>query len=157
MAGSHDITADASVATAKKSAAYFKKLVQNMHMSSGADSLREADYQGHHIAIKTIYQITIDGHPFTGDLGVTNAGNVHYHGIPNTSFASALDLVKSVIDTFPAQFGSGAPTPEGPTEPGHGHGGKLGMQMPARGARKNSAPARARRAASSQAAKKGRR
>jgi hypothetical protein len=43
-----------------------------------------------------------------GELGVTNAGMVHYHGMPAAGFASALDLVKSVIDTFPDEFAAGS-------------------------------------------------
>ena len=108
MATSGEITADASAAQAKKNAAYFKKLLQGMHMGHGISSLREADYKGHHITIKTSYDIKIDGKPFKGVLGVSNAGTVHYHGMPNLSFASALDLVKSVIDVFPDEFAAGS-------------------------------------------------
>ena len=104
-----EITADASATQAKKNAGHFKKLLQGMHMSGGSmDSMREADYNGHHITIKTTYQIKIDGKPFTGELGVTNAGMVHYHGMPAAGFASALDLVKTVIDTFPDEFAAGS-------------------------------------------------
>jgi hypothetical protein len=98
------ISADASLAQAKKSAPYFKKLLTAMDMGSGMSSVREAKHNGHHIVIKTTYQITIDGRPFKGQLGVTNGGSVHYHGLPNAGFASALDLVKTVVDTFPDEF-----------------------------------------------------
>jgi hypothetical protein len=37
-------------------------------------------------------------------MGVTNNGQVHYHPIPNLSFASAIDMVKAVIDVFPRGF-----------------------------------------------------
>ena len=66
MATSGEITADASAAQAKKNAAHFKKLLQGMHMGHGISSLREADYKGHHITIKTSYDIKIDGKPFKG-------------------------------------------------------------------------------------------
>jgi hypothetical protein len=111
------ITSDASAAQAKKSAPYFKKLLTGMHMGAATSSLREADYKGHHITIKTTYQITIDGKLFKGALGVSNAGTVHYHGMPNTGFASALDLVKAVIDAFPDEYAKGS-------------GGGGGMDMP---------------------------
>ena len=99
------ISADASLATAQQNAAYFKKLLTGM--AHGHDSVREIDYKGHHVVVKTTYDVTIDGKPFQADLGVTNGGDVHYHGMPNVAFASALDLVKAVIDTFPNEFGKG--------------------------------------------------
>ena len=107
MATAGEITADASPAQAKKNAAYFKKLLKGMEMDHGMGSMRHAEYKGHDISIMTTYQVKIDGKPFKGELGVSNAGTVHYHGMPNTSFASALDLVKAVIDVFPDEFGMG--------------------------------------------------
>ena len=97
--------------TSKSIASYVKrnapKVKQSlrMHMGGlGAESLRETDYSGHHIAIQTIYRITIDGRPFAADLGVMNNGQVHYHAIPNMTFDSAIDLVKALIDVFPQDF-----------------------------------------------------
>jgi hypothetical protein len=78
------------------------------------ESTREATYQGHQIVIRTTYRIEVDGMPVEGHLGVTNDGQVHYHAVPNLSFASAVDLVKQLIDTFPEDFGEG-------TDP-HSHG-----------------------------------
>jgi hypothetical protein len=78
------------------------------------ESTREATYYGHHIVIRTTYHIEVDGMPIEGHLGVTNDGQVHYHAVPNLSFASAVDLVKQLIDTFPEDF-------EAATDP-HGHG-----------------------------------
>jgi hypothetical protein len=68
------------------------------------ESTREVTYRGHHILIRTIYRIEVDGMPIEGHLGVTNDGQVHYHAVPNLSFASAVDLVKQLIDTFPEDF-----------------------------------------------------
>jgi hypothetical protein len=68
------------------------------------ESTREATYRGHHIVIHTTYRIEVDGMPIEGHLGVTNDGQVHYHAVPNLSFASAVDLVKQLIDTFPDDF-----------------------------------------------------
>jgi hypothetical protein len=79
-------------------------------------STREATYRGHHIVIRTTYQIEVDGTPIEGHLGVTDDGQVHYHAVPNLSFASAVDLVKQLIDTFPEDFEAGTDT-----DP-HGHG-----------------------------------
>ena len=77
-------------------------------------SVREASYRGHRIVIRTTYQIEVDGRPIQGHMGVTNDGQVYYHGVPNVGFASAVDLVKQLIDTFPDDF-DGSPD-------GHSHG-----------------------------------
>lgn len=69
-----------------------------------SETVREAEYNGHHIVIRTTYQLEVDGKPIMGHLGVTNDGQVHYHPIPNMSFASAVDLVKQLIDVFPDDF-----------------------------------------------------
>jgi hypothetical protein len=68
------------------------------------DSVREADYHGHHIIVRTHYEIEVDGRAMKGHVGVTNDGQVHYHPVPNMSFASAIDLVKQLIDVFPDDF-----------------------------------------------------
>jgi hypothetical protein len=74
------------------------------HQHPVTDSIREADYQGHHIVVRTHYEIEVDGRAVTGHMGVTNDGHVHYHPVPNMSFASAIDLVKQLIDVFPDDF-----------------------------------------------------
>jgi hypothetical protein len=74
------------------------------HRHEGTDSVREADYAGHHIVIRTRYHIEVDGRMLMGHMGVTNDGNVHYHPVPNVAFPSAVDLVKKLIDIFPADF-----------------------------------------------------
>lgn len=81
---------------------------------SGGESVREATHRGHRIVVRTTYHIEIDGQPIEGHLGVTNDGTVHYHAIPNYSFASAVDLVRQLIDSFPDDF----PPPTAP----HPHG-----------------------------------
>jgi hypothetical protein len=74
------------------------------HQHPVTDSVREADYQGHHIVVRTHYEIQVDGRAVTGHMGVTNDGQVHYHPVPNMSFASAIDLVKQLINVFPNDF-----------------------------------------------------
>jgi hypothetical protein len=82
----------------------------------GVESVREDDYRGHHIVVRTRYAIEVDGRPVTGHLGVTNDGRVHYHAVPNLSFPSAIAMVRRLIDAFPDDF---------PTDGGsHEHGGK---------------------------------
>ena len=79
------------------------------HMHGQAmESVREASYRGHEIIIRTTYQIEVDGRPITGHMGVSNDGQVYYHGIPNVSYASAVDMVKQLIDTYPDDFAEGS-------------------------------------------------
>lgn len=73
-------------------------------MERGIETVREDDYRGHHIVIRTMYTIEVDGRPVTGHVGVGNDGRVHYHPVPNLSFVSAVDLVRRLIDTFPDEF-----------------------------------------------------
>lgn len=61
-------------------------------------STRSARYQGRKIKIKTTYRIEIDGEPLTLHTVVTDDGKVHYHGLPNYAFSSALDMAKAIID-----------------------------------------------------------
>lgn len=88
----------------KKHASQVAKTQEHEHQHMGSESIREAEYKGHHIVIRTTYQIEVDGKPVTGHMGVTNDGRVHYHPVPNISFASALDLVKQLIEVFPDDF-----------------------------------------------------
>lgn len=63
-------------------------------------SVREARHDGHLIRIETTYRITVDGQPLEGHLEVLDNGAVHYHGLPNYSLPSAIDMVRLVIDHF---------------------------------------------------------
>lgn len=101
------------------------------HPHGGGDltSVREAEYKGHRILVRTTYEITVDGRPFVVHLTVDNAGRVHYHGLPTRDFASVIGLVEKAIDVFPADFTGGTepdPDPDPDPDPGHhghGHGG----------------------------------
>jgi len=104
----------------RRNALKVKKAQRHVHKPS--ESVREADYGGHHIVIRTTYQIEVDGVPLMGHMGVTDDGRVHYHPVPNASFPSAVDLVKELIDLFPDDFTGGGTS---------GHGGGH-MQMGAR-------------------------
>jgi hypothetical protein len=103
----------------KRNAAKVKKAQHSTHMAS--ESVREADYKGHHIVIRTTYRIEVDGVPLMGHMGVTDDGQVHYHPVPNASFVSAVDLVKQLIDVFPDDFTDDAGGAHGG---GHMHMGK---------------------------------
>lgn len=87
-------------------------------------SVREVTYKGHEIRIVTRYEITLDGRPIRGHMAVSNAGTVHYHGIPNQDFASAVDVVKRLVDLSPAGLDTEHPDPNGGHgEHPHGNGG----------------------------------
>ena len=105
----------------KKNAKHVKKAQKHTHQSS--ESVRVADYRGHHIVVRTHYEIEVDGRVVMGHMGVSNDGQVHYHPVPNLSFASAVDLVKQLIEIFPDDFGSrGHRTHRRKTNAtGHGH------------------------------------
>ena len=92
------------------------------HTHHNMISIRKAEYRGHHIVIETTYQITVDGITLNANLHVGNDGRVHYHAIPNLDFASAVDLVEQLIDSFPEDF----PLPaighsHGTSSAGHSH------------------------------------
>ncbi len=88
-----------------------------MHHSHGIETIREDDYKGHHIVVRTSYEIEVDGKPITGHMALTNDGRVHYHAVPNVSFPSSIALVHQLIDAFPDEF---------PTN-GRGHGDGMDM------------------------------
>jgi hypothetical protein len=104
-------------------AAKLDELAQAGHEHGGDArvSVRRAVHDGHEIVVRTTYEITVDGEPFDVHMNVDNAGRVHYHGLPTRDFASMIDLVAKVIDTFPGEFGPVAePDPPDP-DPGPGH------------------------------------
>lgn len=65
-----------------------------------SSSVREFEYRYHQVRIETTYRITIDGQPLRGHVEVLPSGAVHYHRFPQYAPASAVDVVKAVIDTF---------------------------------------------------------
>ena len=103
-------TPESIAAYVKANAARAKK-AQRMHHEDSTVT-RETDYKGHHIVVRTKYEVEVDGKRLTGHMGVDDAGSVHYHPIPNMSFTSALDMIKKIIDVFPNDFG-----PNGPPHP----------------------------------------
>jgi hypothetical protein len=83
------------------------------------ESVRELTYEGHHIRIVTSYRIELDGRPIIGHFLVNNAGQVHYHAIPNQEFPSAVDVMKRIVDLSEAL----GRDDEGSTpHPSHHHG-----------------------------------
>jgi hypothetical protein len=110
--------------TPKTVAAYVAKNAEKVKKAQtqkhkGMESVRVAEYQGHHIVVRTRYEIEVDGKMLMGHVGVTNDGNVHYHPVPNLSFASAVEMVEKLIDIFPEDFGASGP--HGNHGTGHDH------------------------------------
>jgi hypothetical protein len=68
------------------------------------ESVRQAEHKGHRIVIHTTYRVEVDGRLVDLPLGVDNDGHVHCHSLPNYQFTSAIDMVKQLIDSFPADF-----------------------------------------------------
>jgi hypothetical protein len=68
------------------------------------ESVREVEYKGHNIFIRTHYEIRVDGKPLGGHIYVDNSGRVSSHAMPTYSFVSTVDLVKKLIDAFPTNF-----------------------------------------------------
>jgi hypothetical protein len=81
------------------------------------ESVRTATHCGHEIVIKTCYEITVDGKSLASHLSVDDDGHVHTHALPEYAFTSAVDVVKKIIEAFPAEF------PCDDDEQGHDHGG----------------------------------
>ena len=74
------------------------------HGMGGAQSVREDNYRGHEIEIVTTYKILVDGKKIRAPLGVDASGQVHCHSLPNYQTASAVDMVRALINGFPEEF-----------------------------------------------------
>jgi hypothetical protein len=102
------------------------------HGGDTSTSVRRFEYRGHRVRIETTYRVTIDGEPLRGHLEVLPSGAVHYHVFPQYAPQSAVDVVKTVIDTVwdkptvaDELAGVDSPVPDEPApgEPHH-HGGQ---------------------------------
>src|SRR5262245_1355002 len=102
-------------------ARYIAELSSAHEHGGGVDiaTVREDDYKGRHIVLRTTYHIDVNGTPFQGQLALDNAGRVHCHALPNYQFASAVEMVKRLVDIFPEDF----PVQQGGGEDTGGHGG----------------------------------
>ena len=83
------------------------------HGGHEGTALREFTHGGHLVKIFTTYRVQVDGNPIQAHLSVDEDGRVYTHATPFVTYASAIDLMKAVIDGYPDAF-SGA---------GGGHGG----------------------------------
>ena len=63
-----------------------------------ATSIRKATHCGRDIEVHTTYKIYIDGEPIEEHVVALEDGTVHYHGLPNYSFPSAVELARRIVD-----------------------------------------------------------
>jgi hypothetical protein len=89
------------------------------HAGHDTTAVREFTHGGHVITIITTYRVEVDGRPIQAHLSVDEDGRVFTHATPFVTYASAVDLMKTVIDTYPHAF-SGSSGHGG--HPGHHHG-----------------------------------
>jgi hypothetical protein len=90
---------------------------------TGHVMVRTDTYDGHAIEIRTMYEVTVDGIPVTAHMHIDNDGNVICHAIPVYRSSSMVDVVRKLIDSFPADFPRPKTPGRKPTTPGHHHGG----------------------------------
>ncbi len=67
--------------------------------SDSFTTIRKATHQDKEIEIHTTYKILLDGEPLMAHTMVLDDGTVHYHGLPQYSFASAMDMARKIIET----------------------------------------------------------
>ena len=68
-------------------------------------SVRTAEHKGRHIEMVTSYEISIDGQPVHFHASVGDDGLLRCHESPYAQLASAVHLVKHLIDLYPEAFG----------------------------------------------------
>jgi hypothetical protein len=74
------------------------------HGKHEATSVRELTHNGHTIRIITTYKVEVDGKPADMHLSVDEDGQVYTHATPFVTYASAVDLMKEVMDAYPDAF-----------------------------------------------------
>lgn len=73
-------------------------------MAHELSSVRTAQHNGRNIKITTTYQIEIDGRSVHLHALVGNNGQLFCHTTPYVEYASAIELVKTLLDKFPDAF-----------------------------------------------------
>ena len=89
---------------------YLAELPEQPHHHGPLTTIRQDEFQGHRIVIKTVYEVTVDGVPLAVPLTVSKDGQVSCHALPTYEFLSAMDTIRSLIENFPDDFpGDGRP------------------------------------------------
>jgi hypothetical protein len=94
------------------------------HGKHEATSVRELTHKGHTVRIITTYRVEVDGKPADLHLSVDEDGQVFTHATPFVTYASAVDLMKAVMDAYPEDAfanPSGATSLSAPGSPDHNH------------------------------------
>jgi hypothetical protein len=89
-------------------------------------SVRRVEHAGYCLGIHTHSRILIDGQEFPDPIHVSEDGTVHYHGPPQYSAPSAVDLVKVIAERLdqgepPPLIGEPQPDHDDHNHPGGGH------------------------------------
>jgi hypothetical protein len=71
------------------------------HGKHEATSVRELAHKGHTVRIITTYRVEVDEKPADLHLSVDEDGQVFTHATPFVTYASAVDLMKAVMDAYP--------------------------------------------------------
>jgi hypothetical protein len=80
------------------------------HGKHEATSVRELAHKGHTVRIITTYRVEVDGKPADLHLSVDEDGQVFTHATPFVTYASAVDLMKAVMDAYPEDAFSNSST-----------------------------------------------
>jgi len=94
------------------------------HGKHEATSVRELTHNGHTVRIITTYRVEVDGKPADMHLSVDEDGQVFTHATPFVTYASAVDLMKEVMDAYPDAFTDTEAEAQGEHDHGHEHGGE---------------------------------
>ena len=62
--------------------------------ADSATSIRKTVHCGKQIEVHTTYKILVDGEAIREHVVALEDGTVHYHGLPNYSFLSAVELAR---------------------------------------------------------------
>jgi hypothetical protein len=92
------------------------------HAGHEATAVREFTHSGHAVRIFTTYRVEVDGQPVRAHLSVDEDGQVYTHATPFVTYASAIDLMKAVIDAYPDSFSGSDGGHGGHHDRGHDHG-----------------------------------
>lgn len=93
------------------------------HAGHEATSVRELTHKGHTVRIITTYRVEVDGKPAGMHLSVDEDGQVHTHATPFVTYASAVDLMKEVMNVYPDAFSDSDAQAGHDHDNSHDHGG----------------------------------
>jgi hypothetical protein len=94
------------------------------HAGHGDTVVREFTHNGHVVKVTTTYHVEVDGQPIQGHLSVDEDGQVFTHATPFVTYASAVDLMKAVLDAYPDAFADPGSDEHSPHSGHDHHGGR---------------------------------